>query len=229
MKRLTLLLLLLALSFALGACPAPDEPPAPRGVYTLVPADAVLSSLSCTETGVTYKRAEFGEFLPGALSQKAYATAKTEAGATLSFYKIKDAEPEKHLFQADDDLYPTYLLYEASLSLPTLSDMAVSEILICDASAEYFWRDANVIDRIRLYDRVDAIVTAYESGEKLSERPAGAVVRRVELIFVSEAYAFDAVLGLEQLEDGTILLSCARGTVAVSANLFDGYQLEWEQ
>lgn len=228
MKRLTALLLLLALALALGACPAPDPTPAPAGGYTLVPSDAVLSSLSCTETGVTYRRAEFGEYLPGALSQKAYATAKTAAGATLSFYKIKDAEPEKYLFQADADLYPTYLLYEAGLSLPTLSEMAVSDILICDASAEYFWRDANVIDKIRLYDRVAAIVAAYESTEKLTERPTGAVVLTAELIFVSAEYPFDAVLGLEQLEDGTVLLSSSRGTVAVSANLFDGYLLEWQ-
>ncbi len=228
MKRIVALLLLLLLPFSLVGCPEPDPTPVVLG-HTMIPADAQVSSLFCRETSIIYKRAEFGEFLPGALSKTVYATAVLEGGGTLSFYKIKDANPHEFLFQADEyDNYPTYLLYASTLKLPTLLEMAVSDILICDASADYFWRDANVIDRIRMYDRVRDIVHAYEDGEKLTERPAGATVLSCELIFVSAEYKFNAVVALEQLEDGTILLSTSRGTVAVDANLFEGYNLKWE-
>ena len=106
--------------------------------------------------------------------------------------------------------------------------LAYGQDKICDASADYFWRDSNVIDRIRLYDRVHDIVKAYEDGERLTERPDSATVLSCELIFVSAAYKFNAVIELKQLESGTILLSSSRGTVAVDANLFDGYALEWQ-
>ena len=229
MKRTTAFLLLLALVLALAGCPdsTPDSPTVLG--HTMVVADAQISSLFCRETNVIYKRASFGEYLPGSMSATVYVTAVLESGSTLSFYKIKDANPHEFLFQADPyDNYPTYLLYASTLTLPTLREMAVSDILICDASADYFWRDANVIDKIRLYDRVHALVVAYEDGEKLAERPEGDTVLSAELIFVSSEYKFNAVIGLEQLEDGTILLSSSRGTVAVSANLFDGYKLTWE-
>lgn len=228
MKRLFSLLLATTLALLFVGCPAPDAGVSILG-NTMVPADAAISSLFCRETSIIYKRAEFGEFLPGSLSKTAYATAALEGGGALYFYKIKDANPHEYLFQADEyDNYPTYLLYASTLSLPNLIEMEVSDILICDASADYFWRDANVIDRIRLYDRVRDIVHAYEDGEKLTELPAGATVLSCELIFVSSAYKFNAVVELRQLEDGTILLSTSRGTVAVSANLFDGYALQWQ-
>ena len=177
----------------------------------------------------SHGRSRQGEFLPGSLSKVAYATAALDGGGALYFYKIKDANPHEFLFQADEyDNYPTYLLYASTITLPTLLEMEVSDILICDASADYFWRDANVIDRIRLYDRVRDIVRAYEDGEKLTEIPAGATVLTCELIFVSAAYKFNAVVELRMLEDGTVLLSTSRGTVAVSASLFDGYALQWQ-
>jgi hypothetical protein len=227
-KRTLAFLLSLLFLLSLVGCPASDAPPTVLG-NTMIPADAAVSSLFCRETSIIYKRAEFGEYLPGSLSKNVYATAVLEGGGTLSFYKIKDANPHEYLFQADPyDNYPTYLLYASTLTLPTLTELAVSDILICDASADFFWRDANVIDRIRMYDRVRDIVRAYEDGEKLTERPLGATVLSCELIFVSAEYKFNAVVGLEQLEDGTILLSTSRGTVAVDANLFEGYPLKWE-
>ena len=226
MKKLIAILLLLSFPFALVGC---DEPKPSVLGHTMVAADAEISSLFCRETNVIYKRAPFGEYLPGTLSKNVYATAVLDNGNTLSFFKIKDANPHEFIFQADEyDYYPTYLLYASTLTLPTLLEMEVSDILICDASADYFWRDANVIDKIRAYDRVAALVHAYEDGERLESAPEGAVVLSAELIFVSAAYEFNAVISLSQYEDGTITLSCSRGTVAVSANLFDGYSLEWQ-
>ena len=231
MKKITSVLLLLSLLLSLAACPAPTpDAPTVRG-YTMTVADAEISSLFCRETNVIYRRAPFGEYLPGAMSKTVYATAVLENNTTLSFYKIKDQNPHEFIFQADPyDSYPTHLLYSSTVSLPTLREMAVTDILICDASADYFWRDANVIDKIRLYDRVHALVVAYEDGERLSDEqlPNGEIVLSAELIFVSGAYKFNAVISLSQYEDGTILLSSSRGTVAVSPNLFDGYALEWE-
>lgn len=229
MKRIVALLLLLLLPVSLVGCPdSGTDTPTVLG-HTMVVGDAAMSSLFCRETNVIYKRAEFGEFLPGSLSKTVYATAVLENGSTLSFFKIKDANPHEFIFQADEyDYYPSYLLYASTLTLPTLREMEVTDILICDASADYFWRDSNVIDRIRLYDRVHDIVKAYEDGERLTERPDSATVLSCELIFVSGAYKFNAVVALELLENGSILLSTSRGTVAVSANLFDGYKLQWE-
>ena len=166
MKKIIPLLLVLSLAFSFAACPAPTpEKPTVLG-HTMTVADAEISSLFCRETNVIYRRAPFGEYLPGAMSKTVYATAVLENNSTLSFYKIKDANPHEFIFQADPhDSYPTHLLYSSTVSLPTLREMAVTDILICDASADYFWRDANVIDKIRLYDRVHALVVAYEDGE----------------------------------------------------------------
>lgn len=229
MKKTLALLLVLSLALALAGCPEPTpEKPTVLG-HTMVAGDDNFSSFFCRETNVIYRRAPFGEYLPGSLSKTVYATAVLENNQTLSFYKIKDQNPHEFIFQADEyDNYPTHLLYASTVTLPTLLDMNVTDILICDASADYFWRDANVIDKIRLYDRVHALVKAYEEGEKLRDLPEGEVVLTAELIFVSGAYKFNAVIGLEQLDNGTVLLSSSRGTVAVSANLFDGYKLAWE-
>lgn len=228
MKKIIALLLLFCLPLALVGCPDPTPTPSVLG-HTMVAADAEISSLFCRETNVIYRRAPFGEYLPGSMSKTVYATAVLEGGTTLSFFKIKDANPHEFLFEADlYDSYPTHLLYATTVSLPTLREMAVSDILICDASAEYFWRDANVIDKIRNYERVAAIVHAYEDGDKLDALPDEPTSRVCELIFVSAEYEFNAVLELRQLESGRILLSSSRGTVAVDANLFDGYALEWQ-
>lgn len=228
MKKLTALLLLLSLTLAFVGCPAPTPAPTVLG-HTMVVGDAEVTSLFCRETNVIYRRAPFGEYLPGSMSKVVYATAVLEGGGALSFYKIKDANPHEFIFQADEyDNYPTHLLYASTITLPTLREMAISDILICDASAEYFWRDANVIDKIQNYERVAAIVHAYEDGERLDALPDEPTSRVCELIFVSAAYKFNAVIELKQLESGTILLSSSRGTVAVDANLFDGYALEWQ-
>jgi hypothetical protein len=121
-----------------------------------------------------------------------------------------------------------YLLYASTLTPPTLLDMSVSDVLICDASADYFWRDANVIDAIRSYERVRDLVYAYEEGERVTIPPEGEITLSAELIFVSAAYKFNAVVGLTQYDDGRILLSTWRGIVEVSPNLFHGYKLQWE-
>lgn len=213
-----LLALCLALPATLVGCPAADT------AYRMTRENQDV--FVCRETGIRYTRApEF--YLPGTISQAAYATYSAENGYESYFYKIKDAAPTQYLCEADpSDHYPLNILVADGAHLPTITELGCDKILLCDASAEYFWMSANILDTVTLSDRIATVISAYTMGQE-GTRPIEVPQSATELIFVSTEYPFNLKLTYYRYNDGTAYLyeSGTGHCVSVAHDLFLGYIL----
>ncbi len=218
-KTVSLLLALcLLLPAALVGCPAEDT------AYQMTRESQDV--FVCAETGVRYTRATTF-YLPGTISQMAYAVYSAENGYKTYFYKIKDADPAEYLCEADPrDHYPLNILVADGCALPSITELGCEQILLCDATAEYFWLQANVLDDVTLPDRISTVISAYTMGREAT-RPAGLPQSTTELIFVSTLHPFNLKLTYYRYSDGSAFLyeSGTGRCVSVPYDLFQGYLL----
>ena len=226
MKKILSLLLVLVLLLSLVGCPAPDDggDPAEEAGYTFTRDEA--GRYICTETGVTY-RLSTSVYLPTEISELAYGTYTHTNGAVFAYYKIRNAEPAEYLAHADsEDLFPYGILYSGE-RMPTLEEMGVEDILICDAEAEFFFREAYILDRVGSATVVHDAVHSYAMAAPMSTPPTAKQTLRVELIFLSKDLPFHYNLAYVQYEDGTAAFYDAGKLAYFPApyDLFDGYAL----
>ncbi len=223
MKKLLSLLLLFALSLSLAGCPAPEEPPEASG-YTFTRDER--GRYVCTETGVAY-RLSTSVYLPTEISKAAYGSYTHTNGAVFSYYKIRNAEPAEYLAHADaEDHFPFGILYSGE-RMPTLEEMSTEDILICDAEAEFFFRDAYIFDRVGSATVVHDAVRAYSIAAPMKTPPTAKQTLHVELLFLSSTLPFHYNLAYMQYEDGTAAFYDAGKLAYFPApfDLFDGYDL----
>lgn len=223
--RLSAVCLLLSLLFSLTACPDPSTPPVGEDALTLVRVEAGV--YRCEETGVVYHRLP-DTYLPGRMSAKPYAIY--EEGSTRDVYFRLGDSADKYLVLADEKTYYPYnFIVAEGYDMPTLPEMNPTEIWICQ-DAERFWADANVVDKMRLGERVNFVVAAWRDGEEAT-LPTGVPEDRVQLIFRSEAYTeFYYYCTYYSFGEGECYLyefeteRCVR----VADDLFDGYKLSYD-
>lgn len=151
-------LLCLSLLLPLAACNGGGEPKA----NTLT--SPAPGSFVCTETGVTYHRTSFA-YLPGRMQRAPYAIYRTPGGQEQCFFALGDTSAGSYLVLADrESYYPYFMIVAEGYEMPSLAALDPNIILICNDEEEYFWHDANVFDRVRLADRVGAVVAAWTQG-----------------------------------------------------------------
>ena len=183
----------------------------------------------CTETGISY-RLSTSVYLPTEISALAYGSYTHTNGAVFSYYKIRNAEPSEYLAHADaEDNFPYGILYSGE-RMPTLEEMGTEDILICDAEAEFFFREAYIIDRVGSATVVHDAVHAYSIAAPMSAPPTAKLALRVELLFLSGTLPFHYNLAYMQYEDGTAAFYDAGKLAYFPApfDLFDGYKLKDE-
>ncbi len=229
MKKLLSLCLFLSLLLSLSACPAPDDGSGnggdtPTAGYTFVRGDD--GRYTCEETGVTY-RLSSSAYLPTEISELPYGAYTAKNGAVFSYFKIRDEDPAEYLAHADaDDRFPYGILYSGE-NMPALPDMGVEDILICDADEEFFFRAANIFDRVGNLTVVSRAINSYRMAMPLEAAPTAKQALRVELIFLSSTYSFHYNLSYIQYEDGTAAFLDPADSRYYPApfDLFDGYAL----
>ena len=227
MKKLLSLLLLLSLALSFVGCPAPDDGTDEPTGYTFTRDEN--GRYVCTETGISY-RLSTSVYLPTEISALAYGSYTHTNGAVFSYYKIRNAEPSEYLAHADaEDNFPYGILYSGE-RMPTLEEMGTEDILICDAEAEFFFREAYIIDRVGSATVVHDAVHAYSIAAPMSAPPTAKLALRVELLFLSGTLPFHYNLAYMQYEDGTAAFYDAGKLAYFPApfDLFDGYKLKDE-
>lgn len=108
-----------------------------------------------------------------------YAVWKNEI-ASVDFYTVKDADPLLWLVEEGGTVF-----YSDRVTLPTLREMNVNEVMVCvDYSTKQY-----VLAEIFDAEHIDAIIEAWETGESV-EYPATAPNVNYRVKFASESYPF---------------------------------------
>ena len=225
MKKLVYLILILALSLSLAACP--DEEP-PTGSSALVLTNPKGGVYHCEANGVTYTRRP-AQYLPMSLSTDPYATYTTDRGVVFSFFSFSEGTEGRYLMLADpDDHYPYYIIAAEDYEMPTLAEMDPYQIMICNAETEFFWLTPNIFDQVRTIEKVHKFVAAYEAGEAATLPVGKEPTVFVELIFVSATYTdFAYTCTYYEYEDGACYINETETGICrrVESGLFAGFRL----
>lgn len=225
LRRALAALLCILLLVSLAACPAPAGTGDGDDAYTLTRVSAGV--YRCEQTGVVYHLVP-DCYLPGQMSRRPYAIYESDATRDV-YFRLGAESADKYLVLADEeDYYPYNFIVAEGYDMPTLLEMEASEVWICNADAERFWADANIISKMRLGERVNFVVAAYRDGEEAT-LPTGTPEICVQLIFRSEKYTeFYYYCTYYSFGEGECYLyeSETQRCVRVADDLFDGYEME---
>ena len=231
MKRMIAAALAVLLCLPLLACGACREEPSETVRRLEFVDSATYRLLDDAGNAVrTYRRAEYA-YLPNHMLRNVWAechyTAANGQKNSFYFYATEEASAENFLVMADpDDYYPYFFIVADGYKLPTLAELAPTQVSVCGTEEDLFWMASNVLDKIYLQERVDALVSAFTLGAAVAlptdtpqasaEMIFSAPESNTEISFYCTAYLFPD--GSAYLHEGS-----SGHTVAVDAALLCEY------